>query len=266
MSRIAEWKKSIEKRLEEVFEVEDIPKLRDAMAYYLFQEGKRIRPLFVVAVSSALGGEERDAVTVGCVIEMIHNYSLIHDDLPAMDDDDLRRGLPTCHVKFGEAIAILAGDALLNLAFEVLSKIDNFYTLSSDQVIDLIRIISTKAGAGGMVGGQALDIGEEEDLHRINLKKTAALFEACFMCGGVIAGRTDLISDLEELGRKVGLLFQLVDDMIDKDGYLSLLGEERCREMAKELYQDIKDSMKVLGEPPELEDLLEIIVKRVSLL
>ena len=266
MSKVAEWKEKVEERLKEVFEVEDIPELRDAMAYYLFQGGKRIRPLFVVAVASALGGDERDAITAGCAIEMIHNYSLIHDDLPAMDDDDLRRGLPTCHVKFGEAIAILAGDALLNLAFEVLSKKDNFHTLSSDQIVDLIRIISVKAGTKGMVGGQALDIGEEEDLHKINLKKTAALFEACFMCGGVVAKRLDLMPNLENLGRKVGLLFQLVDDMIDKDGYLSLLGEEKCKEMATELYEDIRSSMDTLGESPELGELLDLIVKRVSLI
>ena len=266
MDRISLWKERIEGRLREIFKPAGPELLREAMSYYLFQPGKRIRPLFTVAVASALGGDEEDAITVGCTIEMIHNYSLVHDDLPAMDNDQFRRGLPTCHVKYGEAVAILAGDALLSYTFEVLSNKENFRTLSESEVVELIRVIAGKSGAGGMVGGQVLDVTGERDLEKVNLMKTAALFEACFVSGGIVAKRRDLLADLEKAGRSVGLLFQMVDDILDRDGFYELLGEDRARRKAGELYEEALRTVEdLLGDKgTEAKHLLESIYLRIS--
>ncbi len=265
MDRLSLWKEKVEKRLREVFRPKGPEVLREAMAYYLFQEGKRVRPITVVAVATSLGGDEEDAVTVGCVIEMIHNYSLIHDDLPAMDNDDFRRGLPTCHRKFGEAVAILAGDALLTYAFEVLLTKENFRTLSSETLIEIGKVISEKAGPFGLVGGQVLDIKGWEDRREVNLKKTAALFEACFLAGGLVAGRRDIFGDLEEAGRLTGLLFQTTDDILDRDGIYKALGEEEALKEAEELFNKaclkVKDT---LGEDTEVLRILEKIYSRVT--
>lgn len=266
MEKVKLWKDRVERRLREIFDPEGPPVLREAMAYYLFQEGKRIRPLFTVAVSDALGGNEEDALTVGCLIEMIHNYSLIHDDLPAMDNDDLRRGLPTCHIKFGEAIAILAGDALLTYAFEVLSEGSKFFSLNEADLIEICRILAVKSGASGMVGGQVLDITGEGDPRKTSLMKTAALFEACFLCGGVVAGRKDILGDLEELGRNVGLLFQITDDILDKDGYFVVYGERGSLQHASDVYERTKKLVESLfGRKGEAVNyLVDLIYKRVT--
>ncbi len=266
MERIERWKKRIELRLRELFKVKEPKLLAEAMSYYLFQKGKRIRPLVTVAVSSALKGNEEDAITVGCVIEMIHNYSLIHDDLPAMDNDDLRRGLPTCHRKFGEAVAILAGDALLTYAFEVLSDRRNFRSLSPETILEIVKVITQKSGAEGMVGGQVLDITKGASLEKINLMKTAALFEACFISGGLIADRRDLLKDLERLGREVGFLFQITDDLIDKDGFCKSLGEEGAKERARQVYMSALDlSEELFRERREpVLYLIEKIYKRIT--
>jgi len=139
MGRISLWKQGLEKRLAELFSgIREPEPLASAMKYYVFQGGKRIRPLFLIAVTEALGGDLEDATTVGCVVEMIHNYSLIHDDLPAMDNDDYRRGLPSCHRKFGEAVAVLAGDALLTYAFEVLADPSLYRTLTPEKLLRMI--------------------------------------------------------------------------------------------------------------------------------
>ena len=266
MDKISLWKEKIERRLKELFDPSGPEILREAMAYYLFQPGKRIRPLFTVAVADALGGSEEDAITVGCAIEMIHNYSLIHDDLPAMDDDQFRRGLPTCHVKYGEAMAILAGDALLNYAFEILSDTNNFKTLSESEVVKLISVIAGKSGAGGMVGGQALDITGERDLERVNLLKTAALFEASFVSAGIVSKRGDLLVDLEKAGRNVGLLFQITDDILDRDGLYELLGESEARNKASIIYEETLRILRELfgKEPPELKQLLNKVYLRIT--
>ncbi len=266
MKKISLWKERVEVRLRELFKISEPQILSEAMAYYLFQPGKRIRPLFTVAVAHALGGDEEDAITVGAAIEMIHNYSLIHDDLPPMDNDETRRGLPTCHIKFGEAVAILAGDALLNYAFEVLSDRDNFTNLTPEEILKVTRVIATKSGARGMVGGQVLDVCGEGNLEKVNLKKTAALFEACFMCGGIVARREDVLGELEETGRLVGLLFQITDDLLDRDGYYLLLGEEGTKEKAHELYSRILASVEsLLGTvPQELIYLIDKIYRRIT--
>ncbi len=266
MEKISQWKKRIEERIREVFKPEGPPLLKSAMAYYLFQEGKRIRPLFTVSVTQALGGEVEDAITVGACIEMIHNYSLIHDDLPAMDNDDFRRGQPSCHKKFGEAIAILAGDALLTYAFEVLSDRKNYSSLKEDQIIGIIRILSQRSGSGGMVGGQVLDIERKEPSYKVNLLKTAALFEACFLCGGIISEAYDMLKDLSEIGRDVGLLFQMVDDIIDRDGFWQEVGDEESRRKGEELGELTLEKIKKLfgkrGE--EVSYLTRLIIGRIT--
>ncbi|EDP76287.1 polyprenyl synthetase family protein [Hydrogenivirga sp. 128-5-R1-1] len=266
MDRLSLWKDRIEDRLRELLVPQQPQELFEAMAYYLFQPGKRVRPLLTVAVASSLGGDEEDAITVGCAIEMIHNYSLIHDDLPAMDNDDFRRGLPSCHRKFGEAMAVLAGDALLTYAFELMSKEGVFRTLSPEEVVKLINTIAVKSGIGGMVGGQALDIGGEENLEEVNLKKTAALFEACFISGGIVSHRGDLFKELEEVGREFGLLFQLVDDILDRDGFYDLLGEERSMLKAEELYRSLTHRAGVLFEErsQEIKNLIDMVYNRVT--
>ncbi len=265
MERVKEWKEKIEERLEELLNPKGPRILIEAMKYYPLQKGKRIRPLFTVAVANALGGNEEDAITVGVAIELIHNYSLVHDDLPAMDNDEVRRGLPTCHVKFGEALALLAGDALLTYAFEILSTPGNFKTLDAERILEISRIIAQKAGSDGMVGGQALDIERYEDLYEVSLKKTGALFEACFMCGGVVAGRRDLIPELEVLGRNVGLLFQMVDDYLDRDGFYEAWGEEKLREEIEKLYKETQEMMnKKIEKNEAIKFLLDLIYRRVT--
>ncbi len=236
------------------------------MAYYPLQPGKRIRPIITLAVADILGGNEEDALTVGCAIEMVHNYSLVHDDLPAMDNDEVRRGKPTCHVRFGEATAILAGDALLTYAFEVLSKEETFQNLSPSQVLKVIHILALKSGVRGMVGGQVLDIKGKEALEEISLMKTGALFEASFMCGGIVAGREDVIEELEKLGRSFGLLFQITDDILDRDGYFELLGREGAYAEAQKIYEDcLKAIRKIFSDRGSiLEYLLNKVYTRVG--
>src|SRR5690349_765978 len=154
------------------------------MRYSLLAPGKRLRPLLVLMASEACGGQDAAALPAACAVEMIHTYSLIHDDLPAMDDDDLRRGLPTCHKKFGEALAILAGDALLTLAFQVLAEHYPPATAAA-----ACRELARAAGAAGMVGGQVLDLawekgsGTADDLAQVHALKTGALFRACLQLG-----------------------------------------------------------------------------------
>ncbi|NPB06682.1 MAG: polyprenyl synthetase family protein [Aquificae bacterium] len=260
MDRLVRWREKVDRRLKELLEKVDAPReLKEAMAYYPLAGGKRIRPLFLLAVSSALGGDEDDAATAGCALELVHNYSLVHDDLPCMDDDETRRGLPTCHVKYGEALALLAGDALLTYAFELLADEGSFKTLTPEGRLKLSFILAKKAGASGMVGGQVLDVNGHPDLEKVSLLKTGALFEAAFTMGGVVAGKEELLPKLERWGRKVGLLFQMVDDYLDRDGFYALKGEALKREIEK-LYGELKEEL-----PPweELGALLDIFVKKM---
>ncbi|WP_461829348.1 polyprenyl synthetase family protein [Aquifex sp.] len=265
MERVRAWKERIEERLSELLNPKGPEILIEAMKYYPLQKGKRIRPLFTVAVADALGGNEEDAITVGVAIELIHNYSLVHDDLPSMDNDEVRRGLPTCHVKFGEALALLAGDALLTYAFEILSAPENFKTLDAERILEISRIIAQKAGSDGMVGGQVLDIEKHGDLYEVSLKKTGALFEACFMCGGVVAGRRDLLPELENSGRNVGLLFQMVDDYLDKDGFYEIWGEEKLRKEIEKLYGETRKLIKEkINDSEAVMFLLDLIYRRIT--
>ena len=263
MEKVKLWKDEVDRRLREIMKPFEPLSLYEAMSYYLFQEGKRIRPLFLLSVTDELGGNLEDATLIGCAIEMVHNYSLIHDDLPALDNDEERRGKPTCHKVFGEDLAILAGDALLTYAFEVLSNPKAFNKLSEAQVLKVINVISRKAGIEGMVSGQVLDIKGEGGNENISLLKTAALFEACFMCGGICSDYENL-EELEQLGRKVGLLFQITDDILDGDGYYETYGE-RAKEIALELYSRINSQSKELFTNGEtFSCLVDKVISRIE--
>jgi geranylgeranyl diphosphate synthase, type II len=236
-------------------------RLFEAMRYSLLAGGKRLRPILALAACDAVGGSLEAALGFGCAVEMIHTYSLIHDDLPCMDDDDLRRGRPTNHKVYGEAIATLAGDGLLTDAFKVLARSVTSSMVFASPLIETIAELAEAAGSAGMVGGQVIDLlGEGRDLTLSELevlhsKKTGALFVAS-VCGGARlgGGTARQVGALREYARKLGLAFQVADDLLDveatadqigkrtqkdqargKATYPSLIGIERSRDLARDL-------------------------------
>ena len=203
--------------------------------------GKRIRPVLCLAACEAVGGLPEDALTAACALEMIHTYSLIHDDLPAMDDDELRRGKATCHVAFGEATAILAGDALLTLAFEVLSSVPLTDGRQAALWLRVIQLISQAAGFRGMVQGQMLDIASEgrklsaDELKTMHRLKTGALIEASLACGALLGGADQRQTDLlNSYARKIGLAFQVADDILNVEGNPELMGKSTGTDSLRE--------------------------------
>lgn len=205
--------------------------LKESMLYSLEAGGKRIRPLLLLATLQDLEKPLDAGYDVACAIEMIHTYSLIHDDLPAMDDDDLRRGKPTNHIQFTEALAILAGDALLTHSFEVIANIDDAL-IPSKRKIELIRLLAKAAGPEGMVGGQVADMdGEErsltlEELEYIHHHKTGDLLTYPIVAGAIIAGATEeQLTLFRAFGKELGLVFQIKDDILDVEGNEELLGK-----------------------------------------
>ena len=226
--------KIIEEALEHYLPGEDnIPAdIYKAVRYSVFNGGKRLRPILCLAAAEAVSGDLGPAIPVACALELIHSYSLIHDDLPAMDNDDLRRGKPTCHKVFGEDIAILAGDALLTEAFVLLSRAEKV-RLSAERHLAVIQEIAQAAGICGMVGGQALDVlsgkftPDENTLREIHRRKTGALIVAAVKSGAIIsnAGK-DKIQALAEYGINVGLAFQIADDILNVEGNRDLMGKE----------------------------------------
>jgi geranylgeranyl diphosphate synthase type II len=217
------------------------PPLVKAMAYSLMAGGKRIRPVLCLAACEAVGGSPQDALTAACALEMIHTYSLIHDDLPAMDDDELRRGKATCHVAFDEATAILAGDALLTLAFEVLSSVPPTDENQAAQWLQVIQLISQAAGFRGMVQGQMLDIASEgrnltaDELKTMHRLKTGALIEASLACGALLGGADQRQTDLlNSYARKIGLAFQVADDILNVEGNPELMGKSTGTDSLRE--------------------------------
>ena len=203
-----------------------------AMRYSLFAGGKRIRPILALAAAEALHAPCEPLLPVACALECIHTYSLIHDDLPAMDDDDLRRGKPTCHVVFGEAEAILAGDGLLSFAFELLSHADAQQTISPAAQLTMINIIAKAIGPVGMVGGQSLDLAAEgqaisfEHLRLIHGYKTGALITASVQAGAIFGqANEEQFAALSRYGVQIGLAFQIVDDLLDVEGTTEDLGK-----------------------------------------
>jgi geranylgeranyl diphosphate synthase type II len=207
------------------------PSIHRAMRYSVLAPGKRLRPILVIAGAEAVGGQPEAVLDTACALELIHAYSLIHDDLPAMDDDDYRRGRPTSHKVFGEAIAILAGDALLTLAFGLIAAGAG---RTADPVLTarVVGEVAEAAGTRGMVGGQVVDIESEglqvspETLDYIHLHKTAALIRVALRAGALLGGgRPDAVEAISEAGRSLGLAFQIVDDILDVEGSLAELGK-----------------------------------------
>lgn len=247
------------------------PRLREAMAYSLLAGGKRLRPVLVLLACDACGGDWKRAMPAACAMEMIHTYSLVHDDLPAMDDDDLRRGRPTNHVVFGEAQAILAGDGLLTLAFEVLAKA----AVPAEVTVACCADLANAAGWVGMVGGQVADLEAEgarelalQDLEAIHRRKTGRLLNSSLTMGARVAqADADRLKRLSEYGRCLGLAFQITDDLLDVRGdaeamgkavrkdathgkltYPALLGEEVSLQKACDLIAEASDWIKPFGE------------------
>ncbi len=221
----------VEEALEVALPQQDGPETRvvEAMRYSLFAGGKRLRPILCLAASEAVGGNLKAAMPAGCALEMIHTYSLIHDDLPAMDDDDLRRGKPTNHKVFGEAIAILAGDGLLTEAFVLLS---DYNSLLPERAVQVIGVIAEAASYRGMVGGQVVDIlsqnkrAELETVQQMHSRKTAALIAAATESGALSGkGSEAQVAALGRYGRAIGLAFQIADDILDIEGDTELLGK-----------------------------------------
>jgi len=280
----------IDAALEKVFQESHSSKtLVKAMKYSLMAGGKQIRPVLCLAACEAVGGAPEDALTAACALEMIHTYSLIHDDLPAMDDDELRRGKATCHIAFNEATAILAGDALLTLAFEVLSSVQFEDGNQAFRWLKVIRLISEAAGYQGMIQGQMLDIASEgiklsaDELETMHRLKTGALIETSLACGALLGGadrrQTDLLSDY---GRKIGLAFQVADDILnvegnpelmgkavgtdrqrDKSTYPSVLGIQAAREFSKKLVQEALQALEIFDKKADsLRGIARYIIER----
>ncbi len=203
--------------------------LHEAMRYAVLGGGKRLRPILSVAACEAVGGEREVVMPVACAVELIHTYSLIHDDLPCMDDDDLRRGKPTCHKKYGEAAALLAGDALLTLAFEWASRVK---VNDPRRLARIIGALAEAAGSRGMVGGQAADLAatgtapDGEQLEYIHTHKTADLITASVVSGGLVGnGNDEQISVLRRFGLHLGMAFQFIDDVLDCTSSVETLGK-----------------------------------------
>jgi len=265
---------------------EEPRRLHETMRYALFAGGKRLRPAIARAAAAALGGTDAEVLPAACALEMLHTYSLIHDDLPAIDDDDLRRGQPTCHVRYGDATAILAGDALQTHAFLVLAR----ETPRRAAVADLVLALAEAAGTGGMVGGEMVDIeaeGGEPSLARvewIHLKKTAALFRASAVMGGLAAGAGPAqLEALGTFGTSLGLAFQIVDDVLDETGdaatlgkspgkdraarkmsYPAVAGIEESRRRARACADEAQAALRALPDSAILAQLADFTVTRLS--
>jgi geranylgeranyl diphosphate synthase, type II len=263
-------------------------RLSDAIRYAVLAPGKRLRPLLVLAAARACGGSVEAALPAAVAVELIHAYSLVHDDLPAMDDDDLRRGRPTVHIEFDEATAILVGDALIPLAFEVLST----QVEPASVALACCRELALAAGQGRLVGGQADDLCGEQagitdslnHLESIHLRKTAAMLAVSLKLGGLVAGADGATGQhLEQFGRELGLAFQITDDLLDFHGdpakmgkrgakdhqrgkltYPVLIGPAESRRLAEEAVQRAIHHLAPLGQAAEpLVELARLVLSRI---
>ena len=232
--------------------------LKEAITYSLFSKGKRLRPVIVLAICEALGGDVKKALPFACAIELIHTYSLIHDDLPAMDDDDFRRGKPSNHKVFGEGMAILAGDGMLNLAYEIM--LEACCESMDERQITAAKRVAKACGIFGMVGGQALDIAptakNHKDIFEVYNKKTAFLFREAFVAGGLCSNNLDDLFLLEKIGLNFGIAFQMKDDIDDKDANVLKIGEDEYRKTFKEIKSGLYEGLNGLKN---VEFLLQLI-------
>ncbi len=262
----------------------------EVMRYAVLNGGKRLRPILVIAGAELFGGDSGRVMPTACGIELIHSYSLVHDDLPCMDDDDLRRGRPTVHKKFGDAMAVLAGDALLTHGFGLIAENAAVPGVTSEMTVRVIRQIAAACGPTGMVGGQVQDIKSDgvdldiESLRTLHRAKTGRLITASVEAGAILAGATDdEINLVVEYGNAIGLAFQIVDDVLgeigdesklgkpvgsdqarDKTTYASLFGIETAREMARSLVEESRATLTDFGTAAQpLLDIAGFIIDRV---
>lgn len=293
-SQYERYLKIIEDKIEQYFRIPTIPQksVFEAMKYAICGGGKRIRPVLLMSVGEMLGADLDDCATVGLAIECIHNYSLIHDDLPCMDNDDIRRGRATCHRKFGESTALLAGDGLLNMAFEILSDSDNFRQLSGKSLLSIIKRLSAASGVYGMIGGQVVDLENEnrsdvriDELEYMHKGKTGAIISAAAVCGALCAGlcqEDETVGMLEGYASELGLAFQIKDDILDvvgdeallgkpigsdeqsgKTTFVTLLGLDGARRVLEEKTNEAKRAISPLGESGWfLNSLADFLLKR----
>ena len=271
-----------ELRTDEAFDA----RLAESMEYSLTAGGKRLRPILLMAAADAAGGHGEDYLTSACAVEMIHTYSLIHDDLPAMDDDDYRRGKLTNHKVYGAGLATLAGDALLTMAFELLARQQG---VPAETMLRVVLEISEAAGANGMVGGQALDLASEgkridmDTLRRMHMAKTGALFRASVRSGAILGGADEAqLAALTEYAEAFGLAFQITDDILDVTGdaaaigkpvgsdernhkstYVTLTSLEEAKRLAREAADRAHEALAPLGgKAAFLDELAEYLVTR----
>jgi len=288
-SKKGEIDKSLERYLSEERKYPD--NLYKSMHYSVMAGGKRLRPILVIAAAEAVTGDIKQVMPAACALEMIHTFSLIHDDLPAMDDDDLRRGMPTNHKKFGEAMAILAGDALLAEAFYCLTHPEILDAVPAPLLLEVVRDISAATGPRGMVGGQVIDMESENrevdiaDLERLHLYKTGRLLTVSVTSGAKIAGADEKqLASLRRYGEAVGLAFQIADDILDIEGteeeigkpvgsdqgnkkatFPAIVGMKESKERAAELIDIAIQALSGFGESAEpLRLIARYIIERRS--
>jgi len=287
-------KKLIDETLEKIIPPENTfpPNIHKAIRYSLLGGGKRIRPILTLSAHELVGGDYKSILPFACGIELIHTYSLIHDDLPAMDNSDLRRGKPSTHKVFGEAIAILAGDALLTLAFQIMTDLNLFNDYKPITILKAVHIIAKAAGLEGMIGGQTVDIETQGDtfdlplLEYIHTHKTGALILGAIKAGAILgdAGEEELAA-LTKYGETVGLTFQIIDDILDIEGtkkalaistgldmvqdkatYPRLLGLEAARKRAKELTEQAERALDIFNhqKAEPLKQIARYICERIQ--
>jgi geranylgeranyl diphosphate synthase, type II len=296
VQRLEECRRKIDALLDEWLPKEDeLPSLlHQAMRYSVLAGGKRLRPFLVIESCRVVGGDEEKSLPAACAVEVLHTYTLVHDDLPSMDNDDFRRGKPTCHKVFGEGMAVLCGDALQTLAFEWLATKLPEKGVPSDVALKCVAVLAHASGSKWLVGGQALDITEQakgysdrspEKVLLIHERKTSALMRACCVIGGLIGNATEAqIEALSDYGYWLGLAFQITDDILDEIGdpeklgksvgkdkrqkkltYPMVFGIERSRELTAEAAERAVKALSIFGEEANLlRSLAEYVLERQS--
>ena len=280
---LSHYAKVTEDALRKYMPAGDLPqkKLYEAMNYSIFAGGKRLRPMIMMMTAKMLGKSEESVLPFACAMEMIHTYSLIHDDLPAMDNDDLRRGKPTNHKVYGEATAILAGDALLTKAFEIAAE-----NATSPAALKAIAVLAAAAGSEGMVGGQEIDIdgnfADLEELKYMHSLKTGAIIRASGVIAAILAGASkEQIDAIDTYCYNLGVAFQIQDDILDIVGteeelgkpigsdaennkvtFVTLCGVDEAEQLQREYIKRAKDSLKIFDNSEELSDLCDILMNR----
>ncbi len=270
-AKMDEYRKLVDNRLEELLEKQQPELLFASMKYSVSAGGKRLRPVLTLLTCEMLEGDVLEVLDIACAIEMIHTYSLIHDDLPALDNDSLRRGKPTNHVVFGEAQAILAGDALLNYAYEVMLSAASYYEQNIKSHLKAISMVARAAGVFGMIAGQVQDVSlegksiDEDELMYIHTHKTGDMITGAVLAGAQIAGATqEEFERLYEYSKNIGLAFQIVDDVLDtgssslgktvgkdamagKTTFASMYGNEKAMSMALQKTEEAKAALNIFG-------------------